>query len=149
MTATAFVDAWQAALAAEHQAFFGYGLLGPRLTSAANRSLARECQQSHAALRDATAAALVAHGQAPVAPLADYPTLYPASSARSAQDLAVRLEDACAAAWRYLYALAVAPGDDGAVRATAQQALIDSAVRATQWRQSAGTQPATVAFPGI
>ncbi|HLY32896.1 MAG TPA: ferritin-like domain-containing protein [Jatrophihabitantaceae bacterium] len=149
MTSTPLIDAWQAALASEHQAFFGYGLLGPRLASAAERARARTMQQAHATLRDATQAALFATGQTPVAPLADYPALYPVSSPKAALDLAVRIETACSSAWRYLYSVAAVPGGDASVRTSAQQALIDSAVRATQWRLSAGVAASTVAFPGI
>jgi hypothetical protein len=149
MKTTPLVDAWQAALASEHQAYFGYGLLGPRLPAAVDRTRAHTCQQSHATLRDATAADLVAKGQPPVAPLADYPALYPVASARAAQALAVRLENDCAAAWRYVFALAAGPDGDATLRPSAQQALIDSAVRATQWRVSTGAHATTVAFPGI
>jgi len=149
VTSNPLIDAWQAALASEHQAFFGYGLLGPRLASPVERALARTTQQAHATVRDATQAALAAKGQTPVAPLTDYPVLYPVSSPQAALDLAVRLETACSSAWRYLYSVAAVPGGDSSVRASAQQALTDSAVHATRWRLSAGVAAATVAFPGI
>ncbi len=147
---TALGDAWQAALAAEQQAAFGYPLLGPQL-GGADRDLARGCQAAHEALRDATAAGIAAGGLTPVAPLGDYPALYPVAGARAAQTLAIRLEDACAAAWRYLYAEAAQNGDPPATarRREAQHGLTASAVRATQWRRAAGHTRATVAFPGI
>ena len=78
---TALDDAWQAALAAEHQAAFGYALLGPRL-SGDDRALAVACSDAHEALRDATAAAIAAAGLVPDPPQADYPALYPVAGAR-------------------------------------------------------------------
>ena len=45
--------AWQAALAAEHQAVFGYALLGPRLAPD-ELALAVYCSDAHEMLRDAT-----------------------------------------------------------------------------------------------
>ncbi|MDT4938991.1 MAG: hypothetical protein QOG80_2662 [Pseudonocardiales bacterium] len=147
---SALDDAWQAALAAEHQAVFGYGLLGPRLTGPTERGLARDCQAAHEALRDATASALRAAGQTPVDPAADYAGLYPVPAAPAARRLAIRLEADAATAWRFLYARAAELGDAGSrTRASAQQALMQSAVRATRWRRTAGDATPTVAFPGI
>jgi len=140
---SALVEAWQAALAAEQRAYFGYGLLGP-WTSGARADRARTDLAAHADLRDATATALQAEGVRPQAPAADY-QLDRVTGAASAVALAVSLEDGCAQAWRYLYSVATAASGKAArmARRAAQQALTDSAVRATEWR---GT---TVPFPGI
>ena len=139
--------AWQAALAAEHEAVFGYGLLGPRLTGP-DRSFAASCANAHVQLRNATSAALVSAGLTPVAPLADYPALYPVPNAGAARRLAVRLEERSAAAWRYLYAQAAFAGATARI-AQAQAALTASAVRATQWRVLINPADATRPFPGI
>jgi hypothetical protein len=151
--------AWQSALAAEHQAIFGYDVLGPRLP-AAEQALAHRTQDAHRAQRAAVEASMATLGLAPVAPLADYPALYPVPDAAAAHRLAVHLEDACAAAWRYLYLRAASPrpgsassspaasGSDG-LRGVAQQQLTASAVRATRWRVIATPAQATVAFPGL
>lgn len=141
--------AWQGALGAEEQAVYGYQLLGPRLT-AADRDHAAACQSAHEELRDATSAALVAAGYPLAAPAADYPSLYPVAGAAAARSLAVRLEDDCAAAWRYLYlAAASSTGQPGAtLRGTAQQELIESALRATRWRARVTPEHPTVPFPG-
>lgn len=141
--------AWQGALAAELQAVYGYQLLGPRL-SGADRAHAAACQATHEALRDKTSAALVAAGYALAAPAADYPSLYPVPGAPAARSLAVRLEDDCAAAWRYLYLAAASTSGKqaGNLRATAQQELVQSAVRATRWRARVSPKHATVPFPG-
>jgi Domain of unknown function (DUF4439) len=143
---TALTDAWQAALAAEQQAAFGYALLGPRLPSS-NQELARSCQAAHEAERDGTAGAIAATGIAPKAPAGDYPALYPA--ANKPRSLAARLEDDCAAAWRYLYANAANAKGQATLRKQAQTALTASAVRATRWRMMANPAAAVQAFPGL
>lgn len=140
---TAVTDAWQAALAAEQRAAFGYGLLGPRL-AAGDRPLAASCAAAHEALRDATATALAGAGQAPVAPRADYPELYPVADGAAARRLALRLEDDCAQAWRYLYLKA-----GTRLRPTAQANLTASAVRAVGWRRLVTPQHPAAAFPGL
>jgi hypothetical protein len=141
------VDAWQAALAAEQQAAFGYALLGPRLP-ASQQPLARSAQAGHEATRDATAVAITRAGATPHAPAGDYPALYP--RAGSPRTLAAELEDDCAGAWRFLYAQAAAAGQtETAVRSEAQAALIASAVRATQWRKLSGATHRVQAFPGL
>lgn len=141
----ALSDAWQAALAAEQQAAFGYALLGPRL-SAKEQDLARSCQAAHDDTRDQTADAIAASGAAPTAPRGDYPALYPL--AQAPRILAAELEDECAAAWRYLYGEAAQSRNAAAIRKQAQRALTASAVRATRWRVLAQSTHPVVAFPG-
>ena len=143
-------EAWQAALAAEHQALFGYGVLGPHL-SKPDAQLAVTCVDDHETLRDATAAAIVGAGLVPVTPLADYPSLYPVTGDPAARRLAIRLEDDCAAAWRYLYLRAASSTSAraSASRRSAQAGLTDSAVRAARWRVLVEPARAATAFPGI
>lgn len=154
-------DAWQAALAAEQRARFGYGVLGPQL-AAPTLELARAAQSAHEELIATTSAAMSAAGVAPNPPAADYPDLYPVNSATAAKALAIRLEDAAARAWRFAYATAAGNSSAGqpsagapanpierSVLTLAQRALIDSAVRETQWRLQLGTGTPTVPFPGI
>lgn len=140
--------AWQAALAAEQQAAFGYGLLGPRLAGG-DQQLAVACSDAHEALRDATESAIAAAGLVPVAPRADYPALYPVGTTAAARRLAARLEEDCAAAWRYLYLRAASARAGTAHRAPAQRALTASAVRATRWRAVTSPGAATTPFPGL
>ncbi|MGI8678524.1 MAG: ferritin-like domain-containing protein [Jatrophihabitans sp.] len=142
--------AWQGALAAEHQAVFGYGLVGVRL-SGAERQLAVTFSAAHADLRDSQQTAIAAAGLTPVVTEADYPSLYPVGDALAARHVAVRIEDACAAAWRYLYAQATASAGTraAALRPAAQQELTASAVRATRWRVLVNPAQATTAFPGL
>lgn len=144
------VAAWQAALAAEHQAAFGYSLLGPQL-SGAQQQYAVTCSDAHEALRDATEQALAAQHVEPVPPRVDYPALYPVPDAAAARALAATLEDDCAAAWRELFASAAAlPGAVAATRRDdAQRRLSAAAVRAMSWRRFSDPTRATRAFPGI
>lgn len=142
--------AWEAALAAEHQATFGYPLLGPHVAPA-QHNLAYACGSAHEALRDVTQAALLATGRTPVAAAVDYPSLYPVQNTASALRLAVRLEDDCATAWRYLYLRAASTSGARArtLRTSAQSALTASAVRGVQWRAVIDPQHATEPFPGL
>jgi hypothetical protein len=157
---SALLVAWQAALAAEHQAVFGYSLLGAQLRGTALLSLAVTCSDAHEHVRDTTTQSLVAAGQRPAAAAADYPALYPVPDAAAAGLLAVRLEENCAASWRYLYAIAATVGSPedsrvgaglraATVRTSAQDWLTAGAVRAVRWRRLVTPTSATVAFPGL
>ena len=152
---TAFTDAWRAALVAEYQAVFGYALLGPRLPEA-EQGQALACQTAHEGTRDAVETAMAAVAVTPAPAAADYPALYPVTTATQALTLAARLEDDCAEAWRLLYLAAAvdavdAKGLPGPAdrRREAQAALSASAVRAARWRKTAGVVPASRPFPGI
>jgi hypothetical protein len=145
---SAVTDAWQAALAAEHRAAFGYGVLGPHLNRT-DQVLAVACSDAHEQLRDRAAAAVSAAGASPVDPRPDYPDLYPVRTAAAARALALRLEDSCAEAWRFLYLRAATGNGSAAVRDAAQSALNASAVRAAKWRVLIDPAAATEAFPGI
>lgn len=140
--------AWQAALASEYAAVYGYGTLGPRLTDAGEITLARRCQEEHREVRDATAAALVAAGRQPEAPQADYPSPFPVTAPVDAQRYALRLEEDCAAAWRYLVATTPSGSAPDGLRRAAGAALTASAVRGTRWRRRLRPAQPTVAFPG-
>lgn len=144
---TALDSAWQAALAAEQEAVFAYGLLGPRLAST---ELADASLAAHETLRDATTDAIARAGLEPVPPASDYPSLYPVPDAAAARAVAARVEDGCATAWRYLYLVAAStPGAQArGLRGTAQEALTASAVRAMQWRARVNPGHATRPFPG-
>ena len=155
---TSVTQAWQDALAAEYAAVFGYGVLGPRLTSSDATALARANQQAHQDLSERTAAELIAAGQPAEAPEADYPLPFPVSDEPSAQRYAIRLETTAASAWRYLISVAADPSADSAgldpnrveaLRVAAQTALTASALRAMRWRQRSTPAKATVPFPGI
>ncbi len=148
---SATTSAWQAALVAEHQAFFAYTLLGPRLP-ADQQTLARTCYAEHQTMRDATESAIAAAGLTPTPPKPDYPALYPVTTSADARMLAIWVEQACADAWRYLYAqsAAVPAGSSNAtLRSAAQRGLTASAVRGSRWRVLVNPDRATEPFPGI
>ena len=146
---TSVVNAWQAALAAEHAAIFGYGTLGPHLPPA-RVDQARAFERAHRGLRDAVIAQMGAVGIGPVPAQADHAVPFALTTGPRADRYAQRLEEACAAAWRFLVATAAEqaqPLTD--LRAFAVSALTASAVRAMQWRELLTPATPTVAFPGL
>ncbi len=143
-------DAWRAALAAEQQAVYGYGLVGPNVPPA-DVTLARTCAAAHLALVSAIEAQMADQEVGPWPQPADYPELYPVQPGDAARRLALRLEDQTAVAWRALYAQAVATGgaQGRTLRAQGQNGITAAAVRAVQWRYLLTPTHASVAFPGI
>jgi Domain of unknown function (DUF4439) len=140
---SAQVEALQVALAGEHAAIWGYGVVGGR-ADAGLLPAVRDADAAHRARRDLTASLVRRYGGRPVSTEAAYDLPFPVTDRRAALRLAVHLEEGAAAAWRY----AVAATDDRSVRRVALAALTDAAVRATGWRlRLPGTRP-TVAFPG-
>lgn len=135
----AVLNALQAALAAEHAAVYGYGVVGAQLTGAP-LAAARAAYTAHQARRDALQREITARRATPVAAAAGYDLPFPVTGARSAIRLAVLLEDRLTAVSADLVAAAA-----GQLRRTAADALRDSAVRAAHWRgRSLGP-----AFPGL
>jgi hypothetical protein len=128
-------------VAAEHAAVYGYGVLGARLDDARRRT-AQIAYDSHRARRDQLAAAVRAAGGTAPAPLPAYDVTV--ANPRGAVELAVRLEEGLSVRWRDL----VAETDDVALRRLAIAGLQETAVRAAQWRKTAGITPVTVALPG-
>ncbi len=138
--------AWQAALSSEYAAAFGYGALGPHLTDPAQITAAHTDEQAHRATARATSAQLVAAGATPVQPQANYPLPFPLTDPTAAQQLALRLEVSCAAAWRYLISIDDAPVT---LRTSALSPLTESAIRALYWRALLTPATPSVPFPGI
>ena len=137
------VRSLQDALAAEHAAVFGYGVVGARLADA-DREAAEAAELAHRARRDATASLLSGRGEKPVAAEPAYQLPFPVTDRVAAMKLALRLEERVAQAWR-----AALPATKGDVRRTALAALTDCALRAVRWRRvAAPDKPAVVAFPG-
>jgi len=135
-------DGLAAALAAEHAAIFGYGVVGAHLDNA-GKAVARQAEAVHRARRDALIVRLASQGATPPPSRPAYALPFAVKDKASAQRLAVALEDRVAQAW----ALAIA-NTAGAERKLALDALMDCAVRATHWRQRAKINPTTVPFPG-
>ncbi|MET7681560.1 ferritin-like domain-containing protein [Streptomyces sp. NPDC005423] len=129
--------ALQAALAAEHAAVYGYGVVGGRIREA-RRTEARAAYDAHRARRDALVRAVRDLGGAPVAAAAAYALPFAVPDSAAAERLAAELEDRVAGVYSDVVRAAV----DGA-RGSAAEALREAAVRAARWRGG------SVAFPGL
>lgn len=133
----AVVDAAQAALAAEHAAVYGYGVVGGHV-GAARRALAREAYDAHKARRSVMAGTVVELGGVPVAAAPAYSLPFAVTGAATAARLAAFLEERVAGAYGDLAGAAI-----GGIRRDAAAALRDAAVRAVRWTGG------SVAFPGL
>ncbi|CAL9406484.1 hypothetical protein SUDANB6_01564 [Streptomyces sp. enrichment culture] len=131
------LDALQAALAAEHAAVYGYGVVGGRIGEE-RRAQARAAYDAHRARRDALVRQVRDRGGEPVAAAAGYALPFPVPDADAAVRLAAELEDGVAGVYSDLVRAAPA-----ARRAAAADALREAAVRAVRWRGG------SVAFPGL
>jgi hypothetical protein len=131
------LSALQGALAAEHAAVYGYGIVGAMLAGAL-RSQARACWVAHQEARDTLEAMLAKLGATPVAASPAYRLPFAVTGQASAARLAVVLEDGVARA--YLGVVAVT---NPRLRSFGALAMQPPANRAVAWRGS------TVAFPGM
>ncbi len=131
------VAALQAALAAEHAAVYGYGVVGAMLAGAAGAQ-ARADWTAHRVARDTLEAMLTRLGATPVAASPAYRLPFAVTGAASAKRLAVTLEEGVTRA--YLGVVAVSSPE---LRTFGANAMQTSANRGAAWRGS------TVAFPGM
>jgi hypothetical protein len=136
-TASASVAALQGALAAEHAAVYGYGIVGAMLAGA-EQGDARSDWTAHRVARDALVTMLTRLGATPVAASPAYELPFRVTSAKSAAKLAATLENGVTRAYLGLVAVS-----NPALRMYAAQAMQTSANRALAW---SGT---TTAFPGM
>nr|WSY51319.1 ferritin-like domain-containing protein [Streptomyces sp. NBC_00886] len=131
------LTALQAALAAEHAAVYGYGVVGGRIREG-RRTEAKAAYDAHRARRDALVREVRDLGGKPVAASAAYALPFPVPDSAAAVQLAAELEDRVAG----VYSDLVRATTDG-MRATATEALREAAVRAVRWRGG------SVPFPGL
>jgi hypothetical protein len=131
------ISALQGALAAEHAAIYGYGIVGAMLANGL-QSQARADWVAHQDARDTLEAMLVRLGATPVAASPAYQLPFAVTGGASAVRLAVVLEDGVVQA--YLGVVAVT---DPTLRSFGALAMQPPANRAVVWRGS------TVAFPGM
>jgi hypothetical protein len=132
------------ALAAEHTAIWGYGVVGAAL-GPKGRAPAEAAEAAHRDVRDRVTALLADRKVDPVREQAAYALPFPVLSATDAAALGVVLEEGVAAAW-------VRVLDQAAQRSTRELAvgLLSAAeVRAVTWRVAAGRTPVTSALPGL
>lgn len=139
------VQALQAALAAEHAAVWGYGVVSAYLPASANSQL-NEAAAAHRARRDVTERTLLDAGVPPAPAEPGYLTPEPVTDADSALRLAIALETDAAVAWRSVVEQGPA---EPRTRNAALDALTGAAVRAVRWRATAGSDQLTVPFPGV
>ncbi|MFF5422741.1 MULTISPECIES: ferritin-like domain-containing protein [unclassified Streptomyces] len=131
------LDAVQAALAAEHAAVYGYGVVGGRIGTD-RKAEATAAFEAHRARRDALRRTVRDLGGAPVAAAAAYRLPFAVDGPAGAVRLAADLEDRVAGVYSDLVRAA-----EGPLRAEAAASLREAAVRAVRWR---GTG---VTFPGL
>ncbi|GAA3206354.1 ferritin-like domain-containing protein [Streptomyces virens] len=129
--------ALQAALAAEHAAVYGYGVVGGRIGEK-RRAEARTAYDAHRARRDALVRAVRDAGGEPVVAAAGYALPFPVPDAAAAVRLAAELEGRLAGVYADLVR-----ESSGERRRVAAEALREAAVRSVRW--SGGS----VAFPGL
>jgi hypothetical protein len=134
------VAALQAALAAEHAAIYGYGVLGARLRGTQQQT-ARALWEAHRAKRDRLSALLAAQRVEPAAAAAAYRLPVRPTSARAAAQLAAALEDQVTAGYLGLVGV-----PDRKLRRFAALAMQEATSRAVRWR---GGVVWPSAFPGM
>lgn len=132
------------ALAAEHVAVWGYGVVGAALgTDARDRATAAE--NAHRDVRDRLTALLADRKAEPVQEQAAYTLPFPVLSAVDAAALSVVLEDGVEAAWVRVLDQAA----EASTRELAVGMLSAAEIRAVTWRSAAGKKPVTSALPGL
>ena len=131
------ITALQGALAAEHAAVYGYGVVGAML-SGADQALAHTDWIAHQEARDTLEAMLGKLGATPVAASPAYQLPFTVTDAAEAKALAALLEEGVTQAY-----LAVVAVRDRTLRSFGALAMQPPANRAASWRGS------TVAFPGM
>ncbi|AVH95179.1 MULTISPECIES: ferritin-like domain-containing protein [Streptomyces] len=131
------LDATQAALAAEHAAVYGYGVVGGRIGTE-RRAEATAAYEAHRARREVLRRAVRDLGGAPAAAAAAYALPFRVTDPAGAVRLAAVLEDRVAGVYSDLVR-----ATEGPARREAAAALKEAAVRAVRWRGG------DVTFPGL
>ncbi|MFF9221273.1 ferritin-like domain-containing protein [Streptomyces viridosporus] len=129
--------ALQAALAAEHAAVYGYGVVGGRIGKE-RRTEARTAYDAHRARRDALVREVRDAGGEPVAAAAGYALPFPVQDAAAAVRFAAELEGRVAGVYADLVR-----DSGGERRRGAAEAMREAAVRSVRWSGR------SVAFPGL
>jgi hypothetical protein len=133
------IPALQQALAAEHAAAYGYGVVGAHFSpGSAAQAAAGTDWIAHLRARDELTAMISARGGQPTAAAVAYQLPFAVTSVATAAQLATTMEDRVAQAYLGLVALG-----DAALRTFGAEQVRAAALRAESWRGS--TQP----FPGL
>lgn len=131
------------AIATEHSAIYGYGLVSAHSAPETNWLVSAAIAE-HRERREAAIALLEQRQVTPPLPAPGYQIPMRVDDPKDAAKLAVRMEEDGATAWRAV----VEQATEAEVRTFALEALTQSAVAAARWTQIVGTGPVTVAFPG-
>ena len=138
--------AWFDAVAAEHAAIYGYGLVSAHVMPDDNK-LVSESVAEHRDRREAAVTLMTGRSITVPMPAVVYQLPMAEDSPAAAATLAIRMESDCAVAWRAV--LEQTSGDTAEQdRAFAGTALTQCAVLAARWRVVQGGWPVTEAFPG-
>ena len=135
------------AVAAEHAAIYGYGMVSAHSLPTRNE-LVSEALAQH---RDRREAALALLGERKVQvplPAGGYQLPMVVDSPTDAAKLAVRMESDCAVAWRAVLEQAREGTDGEQDRSLGLTALTECAIMAARWRRVLSAWPVTEAFPG-
>ena len=131
------------AVTTEHAVIYGYGLVSAHSTPDVN-DLVSAAMAEHRDRREGAIAMLKARSADPPLPAAGYQLPMEVDNPTDAANLAVRMEEDAAVAWRAVLEQAT----DEQERAFAVTALTQCAVTAARWSRVLGVTPITVAFPG-
>lgn len=135
------------ALAVEHAAIYGYGIVSA-LSEPEDNPLVSEAIATHRQRREAVIEMLTARSVTPPLPEVGYQLPMTVADPTDAAQLAVRMEQDSATAWRVVLEQAPAGSEGDRDRAFAATALTESAVLIARWRQLLRDWPITDAFPG-
>ena len=131
------------AVTTEHGVIYGYGLVSAHCTPDDN-ALVASTMKEHRERREAAIALLEGRGVDPPLPAAGYQVPTQVDNPTDAANLAVRMEEDSAVAWRAVLEQAATAEE----RAFAVKSLTQTAVTAARWSKVLGMWPITVAFPG-
>ena len=131
------------AVAAEHAAIYGYGLVSAHIHPDDNELVSQAVAQ-HRDRREAAIALLNERSVKAPLPAVGYQLPMVVTSPNSAARLAIRMESDCSVAWRAV----LEQTDNEQDRTFAVNALTQTAVLAARWRTVLGAWPVIEAFPG-
>ena len=131
------------AIATEHAAIYGYGIVSAR-SEPEDNYLVAEAMAEHRERREAALSMLDGRSLAAPLPAAGYQLPMEVRTPTDAAKLALRMEEDTADAWRAVVEQATTEQD----RAFGVEALCQSAVMAARWSRLLGVSPVTVPFPG-
>jgi hypothetical protein len=131
------------AIATAQATIYGYGIVSAHSTPDMNPLVSSSMAEHRKRREDALAMLEARSVQAPL-PAAGYQLPIQVDNPTDAANLAVRMEEDAAVAWRAVIEQAA----DEQERAFAVSALSECAVTAARWSRVLGTKPITVAFPG-